>query len=334
MALQIRRLPASSLASAKSSAVNVAANSSGSPYASPEPEAQVISVPLSDAPSSRPLQVFRLTSAPLLISQTLQRSKIVLPQLTALEVTAPGPENAAAASDVPPRAAAASAPRPLIGYLQFDEFSYSTLPLMQRALAAMEHDRVSGYILDLRGNLGGVVPAGVGVASLFLEPGQPILGIHRATSEQAVVVDAALPHSLTTKPLVVLVDDESASASEIVTGALMDNGRATVIGATPRTFGKGRIQSIFELHADGSALYVTTALYKTPSGASVDHVGITPQRFCMRPGPGPATATVDGVSSSKGKAGPSATRMGGRRAIVSDPCFLEGAKIIMGRDLE
>lgn len=84
--------------------------------------------------------------------------------------------------------------------------------------------------------------------------------------------------AITHKPLVVLVNDRSASASEILSGALHDNNRAVIIGDKP-TYGKGRIQSVYELH-DGSALFVTVAKYLTPAGTVIDHHGINPDRSC------------------------------------------------------
>lgn len=94
--------------------------------------------------------------------------------------------------------------------------------------------------------------------------------------------DATPAESLTHKPLVVLVNDKSASASEILSGALHDNNRAVIIGDKP-TYGKGRIQSVYELH-DGSALFVTVAKYITPAGHVIDHQGIHPDRSCKMGG--------------------------------------------------
>lgn len=138
------------------------------------------------------------------------------------------------------------------------------------------------FILDLRNNPGGLVRAGIDVASLWMD-GSPTV-FHVTSRDEDLVQTVALEqtrHSLTQDPLVVLVNENSASASEIVSGALHDNHRAVIVG-DKHTYGKGKIQSVFELQ-DGSALFVTVAKYRTPSGTDIDKKGIVPDSSCMVP---------------------------------------------------
>jgi hypothetical protein len=147
---------------------------------------------------------------------------------------------------------------------------------------------VAGYILDLRDNPGGLVRAGVDIARLLLDGHPTVFSVvsRGGEPEQQVVLGdgeefdggGAPNQALTRKPLVVLVNSHSASASEILSGALHDNGRALVVGDTP-TYGKGRIQSVYELH-DGSALFVTVAKYVTPAGTPIDLKGLQPDASC------------------------------------------------------
>lgn len=102
-----------------------------------------------------------------------------------------------------------------------------------------------------------------------------LLTFPRPPAQQVVTEDVPAP--LTTDPLVVLVNENSASASEILSGALHDSHRATLVGSI--TYGKGKIQSVYELH-DGSALFVTVAKYQTPLGLEIDHKGIQPDSAC------------------------------------------------------
>jgi carboxyl-terminal processing protease len=134
------------------------------------------------------------------------------------------------------------------------------------------HGAPRGLVLDLRSNPGGLVDAAVGVADVFLDAGTIV-------STRGRLVEGNGSHSATRgdlldgAPVVVLVDAGTASAAEIVAGALKDNGRALVVGQ--RTFGKGSVQSILPL-GDGAAVKITTARYYTPSGVSIQAAGITP----------------------------------------------------------
>jgi carboxyl-terminal processing protease len=122
-------------------------------------------------------------------------------------------------------------------------------------------------IFDLRADPGGLLDQGVAVADLFLDPQQPIVSMRGRVSEMTRSFEDAAPQYWPGMPLIVLVDSGSASASEIVAGALQDHDRAVLIGTT--TYGKGSAQNVFPL-ADGGAVKLTTALWFTPSGRSIN----------------------------------------------------------------
>ncbi len=133
-----------------------------------------------------------------------------------------------------------------------------------------DRGQVTGVVLDLRGNPGGLLDEAVETASAFLDGGQVVSFVRRGHAPQVL---NALAHGDTGTPLVVLVDGGTASAAEIVAAALQDRGRAVVVGS--RTFGKGSVQEPSRL-ADGSALELTVGRYLTPSGHSIDGVGVEP----------------------------------------------------------
>jgi carboxyl-terminal processing protease len=141
---------------------------------------------------------------------------------------------------------------------------------VQRALAADPARHAGGVVLDLRGNPGGLLDEGVSVASVFLDGGRVVT--YQTRTEGTSAVDAA-PGGDVTTPVVVLVDEGTASAAEVVAGALQDRGRAVVVGS--RTFGKGSVQEPNRL-ADGSAIEITVGHYATPSGRVLEGVGIEP----------------------------------------------------------
>ncbi len=141
---------------------------------------------------------------------------------------------------------------------------------VQQALATDPAHHAGGVVLDLRGNPGGLLDEGVSVASVFLDGGRVVS--YRTRSEGTSAMDAA-PGGDVTTPVVVLVDEGTASAAEVVAGALQDRGRAVVVGS--RTFGKGSVQEPNRL-ADGSAIEITVGHYATPSGRALEGVGIEP----------------------------------------------------------
>ncbi|KAF5843029.1 C-terminal processing peptidase [Dunaliella salina] len=140
---------------------------------------------------------------------------------------------------------------------------------------------ISRYIMDLRSNPGGLVRSGIDMVAMWLDGDKRVFNVEsRDGIEQTQTTMTGKP-ALTHDPLVVLVNSSSASASEIVSGALHDNGRAVIMGDS-NTYGKGRIQTVFPLQ-DGSALFVTVAQYQTPDGTVIDLKGLKPDRSCKLP---------------------------------------------------
>ena len=162
---------------------------------------------------------------------------------------------------------------PEIGYVRIKTFSENTAQLLRRELTALNRKGVKGVVVDLRGNPGGLLGAAVEVASLFLP--RDTLVVYTQSREPGERVDYRTPlgpHRLDPR-LVVLINEGSASASEVFSGALQDHGRATLVGQT--SFGKASVQSIVPL-PDGSALKLTTASYYTPAGRQIHEKGIPP----------------------------------------------------------
>lgn len=156
------------------------------------------------------------------------------------------------------------------GYIRLNQFSANAAAEMRAAIQDLEKQGVTGYVLDLRSNPGGLLYASVDIARMWIKDG----GIVSTVDRQGVSDrQKANNRQLTDKPLVVLVDGGSASASEILSGALQDNKRAVLVGT--KTFGKGLVQSVRGL-GDGSGLAVTIAKYFTPSGRDINHAGIAP----------------------------------------------------------
>jgi carboxyl-terminal processing protease len=154
---------------------------------------------------------------------------------------------------------------PDIGHLRITSFEQPTGPLVRQTIEKLGGNDLKGLIVDLRDNPGGAVEAAAEIASLFLSPDQPLftIGGRSTKSEQVAVPKDAKPYTF---PLAILINGKSASASEIVTGALQDHDRATVLGEP--SFGKGLVQQVFTLTAS-SGLALTTAFYYTPSGRSI-----------------------------------------------------------------
>ena len=157
-----------------------------------------------------------------------------------------------------------------IGYIQLNQFNANAADEMRSSIQTMEQSEVGGYILDLRNNPGGLLQAGVEIARFWLDPGVIVYSIDRHGILNSFT---ATEEAMTHRPLVVLVNSGSASASEILAGALQDNGRAELVGE--KTFGKGSIQSLFDL-PDGSGMAVTIAKYETPDHHNINKVGIPP----------------------------------------------------------
>jgi carboxyl-terminal processing protease len=164
---------------------------------------------------------------------------------------------------------------PGIGYLRISQFSETTGDDVDTALKNLRKRNGSplkGLVLDLRNNPGGVLEAAVSVSDAFLDSGVIVTAKGR-TPESKFEMDATPGDALNGAPIVILVNGGSASAAEIVAGALKDNHRATLMGRT--TFGKGSVQTVIPL-AGNRAIKLTTSLYYTPSGISINHRGIAP----------------------------------------------------------
>jgi carboxyl-terminal processing protease len=162
------------------------------------------------------------------------------------------------------------APTGKVGYIRLTQFSANAPDEMREAIQDLESKGVVGYVLDLRYNPGGLLYSGIDIARMWINDGVIVSTVDRqGVSEQ----ETANGTALTNKPLVVLVDGGSASASEILSGALQDDKRAVLVGS--QTFGKGLVQSVRGL-GDGSGLAVTVAKYLTPSGRDINHSGIKP----------------------------------------------------------
>lgn len=160
--------------------------------------------------------------------------------------------------------------RDRLGHVEVITFSQGVGSKVREAVKKLAGRGARGFILDLRGNPGGLVDEAVEVGSVFLEGGTVVSYEQRGRPE---VTYEARGSAETKLPLAVLVDEGSASASEIVAGAIQDRGRGIIVGT--KTYGKGSIQTVFPL-SDGSAIKITTASYFTPSGRSIGERGITP----------------------------------------------------------
>lgn len=161
---------------------------------------------------------------------------------------------------------------PKIGYIRLNQFNAYATTELAHAVEQLEQEGAEAYILDLRNNPGGLLQAGIEIARLWLDEGTIVYTVNR----QGILDGfSANGRALTPDPLVVLVNQGTASASEILAGALQDNGRAKLVGE--KTFGKGLIQSLFDL-SDGAGLAVTVAKYETPNHRDINKLGITPDQ--------------------------------------------------------
>jgi len=189
-----------------------------------------------------------------------------------------------------------------VGFIRITQFNEQTTDALKKAVAdltAQSGNELKGFIVDLRNNPGGLLEQAVSVSDAFLEKGEIVSTRGRVASEtqrfHAHAGDLAKG-----KPLIVLINGGSASAAEIVAGALQDHRRATVIGT--RSFGKGSVQSIIPLGSGNGALLLTTARYYTPSGRSIQAKGISPDIEVLQDMPEEAGARDDtqGEASLRG----------------------------------
>ena len=193
---------------------------------------------------------------------------------------------------------------PGIGYIRATSFDEHTGKDLKAAIEKLGGRNLTGLVLDLRDNPGGVVTAALETASLFLQPGQTIFTIRGRNVPEKVEI---VPSSADPYPckLVVLVNEKTASASEIVSGALQDHDRATIVGQV--SYGKGLVQSVYPL-SEGAGLALTTALYYTPSGRSIQKP-LDARQFEL----GPTTAHPNAQSEFRTDKGRTVTGGGGIR---------------------
>ena len=182
---------------------------------------------------------------------------------------------------------------PAFGYVRLSQFSETTARELARAIDDMQESNrgmLDGLVLDLRNNPGGVLDAAVDVSDLFLDAGV-IVSADGRTSDARFSRSAHRGDVLDGAELIVLVNSGSASASEIVAGALQDHGRALVVGT--ETFGKGLVQTVMPLSM-GRAIKLTTSRYYTPSGESIHETGVTPDIY-IEDTPGYPDLSLTGV---------------------------------------
>jgi len=186
-----------------------------------------------------------------------------------------------------------------IGYIRISSFNEQTTDELRKAVADISkqvpQQSLAGYVVDLRNNPGGLLDQAVSVSSTFMARGE-VVSTRGRTPEETQRFTAHGGDLLRGKPLVVLINGGSASASEIVAGALHDQKRATLIGT--RSFGKGSVQTIIPLGTGNGALALTTARYFTPSGRSIQAQGITPDIEILQEVP----EAMKGRSDTKGEA--------------------------------
>lgn len=167
-----------------------------------------------------------------------------------------------------------------IGYVKLRSFQKTTTDELEDALRDLEEQRIRGLVLDLRNNPGGLLEQAIAVSDEFLEPGKLIVYTKGRLASQNMKGFSKNDRAHVGYPIAILINGGSASASEIVAGALQDLGRATLVGS--QSFGKGSVQTIIPL-SDGSGLRLTTAKYYTPKGREINGKGITPDIVIEEP---------------------------------------------------
>jgi carboxyl-terminal processing protease len=211
-----------------------------------------------------------------------------------------------------------------VGYIRITVFNEQTEEGLKQAIsdinAKVSENKLKGYILDLRNNPGGLLDQAIAVADTFLDHGEIVSTRGRTADE--IQRSNARPGDMTKgKPLIVLINGGSASASEIVAGALQDQRRGTLLGT--RSFGKGSVQTIIPLGSGNGALRLTTARYFTPSGRSIQAKGITPDIKVLQDVPADLKSQTDthGEASLRGhlKGDPGKEEKGSQSYVPPDP---------------
>jgi carboxyl-terminal processing protease len=206
-----------------------------------------------------------------------------------------------------------------VGYIRVTQFNEQTTDGLKKAISDLTNqlgaEKLKGFVIDLRNNPGGLLDQAISVSDAFLEKGE-IVSTRGRNAEETQRFNAR-PGDLTKgKPLIVLINGGSASASEIVAGALQDHKRATLVGT--RSFGKGSVQTIIPLGAGNGALRLTTARYFTPSGRSIQAKGITPDIEVLQDVPDDLKARTDtkGEASLRGHLKAEGTEESGSQSYV------------------
>jgi carboxyl-terminal processing protease len=206
-----------------------------------------------------------------------------------------------------------------IGYVRISQFNEQTTDGLKKAITEIgkqiPQDKLAGYVVDLRNNPGGLLDQAVSVSSTFMPRGE-VVSTRGRTPEETQRFTARGGDLIKGKPLVVLINGGSASASEIVAGALHDHKRATLIGT--RSFGKGSVQTIIPLGAGNGAMALTTARYFTPSGRSIQAKGITPDIEVLQDVPDELKGRTDtkGEASMRGHLTAEGAEQTGSQAYV------------------
>jgi carboxyl-terminal processing protease len=206
-----------------------------------------------------------------------------------------------------------------IGYIRISSFNEQTDEGLKKAIAditkQVPQEKLAGYVVDLRNNPGGLLDQAVSVAGTFMPRGE-VVSTRGRTPEETQRYTARGGDITKGKPLVVLINGGSASASEIVAGALHDHKRATLIGT--RSFGKGSVQTIIPLGTGNGALALTTARYFTPSGRSIQAQGVSPDMEVLQDVPDDLKGRVDtkGEASMRGHLAAEGAEQTGSQAYV------------------
>ncbi len=209
-----------------------------------------------------------------------------------------------------------------VGYIRITQFNEQTTDGLKQAINDLDSqlgaDKVKGFVVDLRNNPGGLLDQAISVSDTFLDKGE-IVSTRGRNPEETQRFNARPGDMIHGKPLIVLINGGSASASEIVAGALQDHKRATLIGT--RSFGKGSVQTIIPLGAGNGALRLTTARYYTPSGRSIQAQGIKPDIEVLQDVPASLKDEVEseGEASLRGHlAGTGAEKSGSQSYVPPD----------------
>src|SRR6202042_1918937 len=190
-----------------------------------------------------------------------------------------------------------------VGYIRVTQFNEQTTDGLKKAISDLTNqlgaEKLKGFVLDLRNNPGGLLDQAISVSDAFLDKGE-IVSTRGRNAEETARFNAHAGDLAKGKPVIVLINGGSASASEIVAGALQDQKRATLVGT--RSFGKGSVQTIMPLGAGNGALRLTTARYFTPSGRSIQAKGIEPDIKVLQEVPSDLKARTDaeGEASLRG----------------------------------